>query len=196
MAKNYFGEFSGRLNLTIRNDSEVPGRLRLLFIPANAGRAVNLGREGEGEFVRRVRPPAERLRLGAGDLRYVRLALRVPSRASLSSIDGMLIAQLRPADRTAARVPSAELRIVGKPRQTKDVVFEPAKVAIAPSRFCRIPTLATCHTSAEVTLRGDGARRLLVNTRDPDARGTLHNSAGDSVSARLGDLSEDENGVR
>ncbi len=195
MGKNRYGEFSGRLNLTIKNNSQVPGRLRLLFIPANAGRALNLGREGEGEFVRRIRPPAKRLRLRAGDLLYVRLALRVPSRASLSSVDGILVAQLRPAEKGSASVPSADLRIAGKPRQTKDVLFEPAEVAIAPSRFCRIPSLGTCHTEAEITLRGDGARRLLVDNREPDARGILHNGSGETVAAVLGDVTEDENGV-
>ena len=46
-----------------------------------------------------------------------------------------------------------------------------------------------------MTLRGDGARRLLVDNRDPDARGILHNGSGDAVSAVLADISEDDNGV-
>jgi hypothetical protein len=194
MAKNYRGEFSGRLNVTVKNNSDVPGRLRLMFIPANSGRAFDLGRDRD-ELVRRVRPPAERMRIAAHDLKYVRLALHVPSRASLSSVDGLLVADLRPSPATTTDVPAAELRIVGKPKQARDVLFEPAEVTMGPVRYCDFPTFRTCYTSAAVTLRGDGARRLMEDGREPEATGILHTGSGATITARLQDLTADGNGV-
>jgi hypothetical protein len=194
MAKSYRGEFSGRLNITVKNNSDVPGRLRLLFIPANSGRAFDLGRDRD-ELVRRVRPAAERMRIAAHDLKYVRLALHVPSRASLSSVDGLVVAKLRPSPAAKTDVPAAELRIVGKPKQARDVSFEPAEVTMGPVRYCAFLTFRTCYTSAEVTLRGDGARRLMEDGREPEATGILHTGSGATITARLEGLTADANGV-
>lgn len=181
------GGWSGLATVVVRSDARVKGHLRLRYFPVRGEPVRIVGRPRDSSpLVAAERPRRGVVRMLPHQLLAVDLRFKVPSTQPLSAIDGTLVATLYDTPRRSTPFP-AELQIrAGVPPAR----FAPAAVRLRVIRACWL-ILGTCHSEAQVTIRGDGVGRLQRPEFNDDLGSALLRN-GDGTAARLSLV---ENGV-
>jgi hypothetical protein len=174
----------GFLNVIVRNDSSVGGRLRIRFYPENRGRAVPVEAPGTGTFPR-LRPvlfsprasiTGKRLRLPPHRLVAVQLRLGVANDALANAANGVLIIDLRRHHGVQAAVLRVRANITAPKTATPSA--QPKKVTLRVTRWLPLG-IGDTHRSV------DNSPRVWVPGKASQAR-TLISSSGDDAEVKLG----------
>lgn len=187
---------TGKLTVVVRNLSPADGRLRVRFFPAAGRPTVLVGpRRRDGGRVRAQRPRGARVPLPAGELRGVELRFAIPANARVSSVSGLLVADLLLAEKAASRPDPAKMRIRGA---SPPLRFFPEDISMKVTWGCWLVADvvgAECGRSADVLIRGDYALALLKG-EGALGQAVLANGDGGGATLRLDDPRREGNAVR
>jgi hypothetical protein len=183
----------GLLTVVLHNSTVEPGILQLKFFATTTGRTVQLtgGRSKPSDVVHLV-PLRPNLRLAAGDSTQLTLAFQLTRGQPLQDADGMLFARMVPVPRqvtTQKDPPSAQVHVFAT---LGTATFLPDPVKLQVQQSCWFS--GACGDSTAATLQGPDARALLLAAPTGDA--LLSNAAGQTIHARVDDLTGTGNIVR
>lgn|GEM_PF-5881714 len=174
----------GILNVLVRNDSSIGGRLRIRFYPDNRGRAVPVRPAGGRSFTRlspvlfspRASVAEHRLRLPPHRLVALQLRLGVAKDALADAVNGTLVIDLR----KHRGVRAAVLRVRGNISQAKPAApgAQPQKVTLQVTRWLPLG-IGDRHRTV------DNSPRVWVPGKPSTSR-TLLSSPSDDVEVMLG----------